>query len=202
MTRITSYNVCYTKLLRYDGSLKYARHALLLALLFSLVISLITYIFSSSLIGIFRFKSDAIEFDAICYLRIVSCGFIFTFLNPTFQGIYNGAGNSKLPFYYLLIGLALNIILDPILIFGFSFIPSLGVKGAAFATLISQALVFSVFFVRCILQKEIMELKMKDFSFNKEVAQRILKLGLPVALESGLFAVFALVLARMRNNFV
>jgi len=176
---------------------RFARHALFWAALLSILIAVISLIFTPELIGVFRLSSGEVENGAIQYLRIVSLGFVFTFVNPTFQGIYNGAGNSRLPFYYLLVGLGLNIILDPLMIFGYGFVPAMGVKGAAWATVSAQIVVFLIFVIRFVWMKEIMNPDFKRFKLSKDISLQIFKLGMPVAMESSLFACFALILARL-----
>ncbi|MCU4164275.1 MATE family efflux transporter [Carboxylicivirga caseinilyticus] len=180
-----------------ETAARFARHSLFWAIVLSVIIATIVLLLTPQLIGTFRLSKDIVESGAISYLRIVSLGFIFSFTNPTFQGIYNGMGNSKLPFYYLLVGLGLNMLLDPILIFGVGFIPALGVNGAAWATFTSQLVVFLIFIIRFVWMKEIMDPDFKRFRLSKEISIKIFKLGTPVATESGLFAVFALILARM-----
>ncbi|MCG8582579.1 MAG: MATE family efflux transporter [Bacteroidales bacterium] len=180
-----------------ETAARFARHSLFWAVLLSLAFVAITLLFTPQLIGIFRLSKGVVEDGAILYLRIVSVGFIFTFVNPTFQGIYNGVGNSRLPFYYLLVGLGLNMLLDPLLIFGLGFIPALGIKGAAWATVIAQFVVFGIFFIRFVWKKEIINPDFKRFKLSKDISLKIFKLGMPVAAESSLFACFALILARM-----
>ncbi len=180
-----------------ETAARFARHALFWAVLLSALIASISLIFTPQLIGIFRLSTGVVEDGAINYLRIVSLGFVFTFVNPTFQGIYNGMGNSRLPFYYLLVGLGLNMILDPLMIFGFGIFPALGIKGAGWATVIAQVVVFLIFFIRFVLIKELINPDFKSFRLSKDISVKIFKLGMPVAMESSLFACFALILARM-----
>ncbi|MCU4177419.1 MATE family efflux transporter [Carboxylicivirga sp. N1Y90] len=180
-----------------ESATRFARHSLFWAFLLSIVIAAIVLIFTPQLIGVFRLSQGVVEDGAISYLRIVSMGFVFTFVNPTFQGIYNGMGNSKLPFYYLLVGLGLNMVLDPLMIFGFGVVPAMGVNGAAWATFIAQFVVFAIFYIRFVWKKEIMDPDFRRFKLSKDISRRIFKLGMPVAMESSLFAIFALILARM-----
>lgn len=180
-----------------ETAARFARHSLFWSLLLSIIIGASVWLFTPQLISIFRLSDSSVEGGAISYLRIVSLGFVFSFTNPTFQGIYNGAGNSRLPFYYLLVGLGLNMVLDPLMIFGVGFFPALGVNGAAWATFISQFVVFSIFIIRFVWAKEIMDPDFKRFKLNRDISLKIFKLGIPVAAESSLFAMFALVLARM-----
>ena len=86
---------------------------------------------------------------AVDYLLIVSFGMICFFINPVFAGIFNGLGNSFTPFIINSIGLVLNIVLDPIMIFGLGPFPEMGIKGAALATIIAQLSATLVFILVC-----------------------------------------------------
>lgn len=176
---------------------EYARHSMVWALVLSLLFAAISIFNAPGMIGLLNLKSPDVHSDATLYLRIISLGFVFTFTNPTFQGIYNGAGNSRNPFYYLLSGLLANIILDPILIFGIGPIQGMGVEGAAWATVISQILVSALFLHGMFVKKEIIRLSFRGFKINGKISAVIFKLGFPVAAEGTMFSVFAMVLARL-----
>lgn len=74
------------------------------------------------------------------YLAIIGLGAVFTFFMMISNNCFRGSGNTLLPLMFMSISAVTNIILDPIFIFGWGPIPALGVKGAAWATVLSQAL--------------------------------------------------------------
>ena len=75
----------------------------------------------------------------------ITCGLvIFSYLNYTLTGIYTAQGNSKTPFIANLIGLVMNMILDPLLVLGIGPCPRLEVAGAAIATVTAQFIVMAV----------------------------------------------------------
>lgn len=84
--------------------------------------------FASPIIRIYELE-EHITANAIEYLRIISTALPFIFLSAAFTGIYNAAGQQN-SFYISGTGLIMNIILDPLFIFGFG----LGTNGAAYAT--------------------------------------------------------------------
>lgn len=132
---------------------------------------------------------------AIDYLVIVSAGINFYFINPVFTGIYNGTGDSRTPFRFNVVGFVTNMILDPMLIFGVGPIPALGIKGAAIATVFAQVVVTTLF----IMSAKKFRL-LRSFSFKNldaENMKSIFKYGLPVAMENGLFTIFAMLIARI-----
>lgn len=180
---------------------RYARHSLFWAGVLALLYALLTSWFSVPLISIFNLESTVVVDEAVHYLRVVSIGFIFTFMNPVFTGIYNGLGNSRKPFVYLSVGLVSNVILDPLFIFGWGPIPAMGVAGAAWATVVAQLAVWSLFVFRFLVQQEMVAIRISDFKFNYRISLNIFKVGLPVAVESCLFAFFAMILTRMMAPF-
>lgn len=128
------------------------------------------------------------------YLIIVALGMVFYFINPVFTAIFNGLGNSKTPFRINTVGLITNIILDPILIFGWGFAPKLGVAGAAIATVFAQIVVTTCFIYIIVKSKE-EYFKLRLFKEIETKYYKVLyKLGLPIAIQSGMFTVFSMLL--------
>lgn len=180
---------------------KYIKSSLELNILLAVLYSSVMLIFNKQLIGLF--KLDDIEVISMSrnYLIIVSIGMIFTFLNPLFTAIFNGMGNSKTPFIINTCGLCINIILDPLLIFGFHGIPSFGVSGAALAT-VSAQIVVTLFFIISILKNSDSLFKIKlfkniDLGYYKE----LVTIGLPLAIQNGLFTIFSMIMGIIVASF-
>jgi len=135
---------------------------------------------------------------AVDYLVIISYGLVFFFLNPVFSGIFNGSGDSATPFKINAIGLLINMILDPLMIMGIGPFPAMGVKGAALATIIAQFVVVLVFISVCKKKTELFSrIKFFETPLEKEYIQTVFKLGLPMAVEQGIFAGIAMIIARI-----
>lgn len=174
-----------------EDACSFASHNITIALIISVCWGGLLFLFADPIIRIFQLKEN-ITTDAITYLRIVSTGLPFVFLSAAFTGIYNAAGRSKIPFYISGTGLIMNIILDPLFIFGFDW----GTEGAAIATWLSEATVFGIF---------VYQLRYKDDLFGgfpfftrlkRKYSKRIFKLGLPVATLNTLFAFVNMFLSR------
>lgn len=173
------------------------KNVLQLTLFFGVIYGVFLFVFKRPLIELLNIEEVHVVNDAVAYLSIVVLGMLFTFLNPVFSAIFNGYGNSKIPFLFNTIGLVFNIIMDPILIFGFGPIPSLGIYGAAIATVLAQGIV-TVVFISYIQAN-------KDFHLfenlhilrkpNFKTIKQIIKIGLPAGLQSMLFTIFAMVIA-------
>ena len=179
------------------GVKKYIVHTLQLDIVLAIIYSLFLILLRNQLIGFFGLTDSEVVKMSIDYLVIVSLGMIFFFLNPVFAGIFNGFGNSITPFIINSIGLALNIILDPIMIFGFGPFPSMGIKGAALATVISQLIATIIFIKVCRNRIKIFIglnfLEIPKISF----ITHIIKLGLPVSLQEFFFSGIAILIAKI-----
>lgn len=174
-----------------------ARSALQLNFLMALVYGALILIFKEPLIQFFNIPDVAVNDMAISYLSIIGYGTVFMFSPHVFSAIFNGSGDSKTPFRINTIGLVMNMILDPLLIFGLGPIPALGVNGAAIATIGSQAIVTLVFLI---------ELQTNKTPFghvnflrkpNRKHIKRIISIGFPTACNSALFTFFSMMIARI-----
>lgn len=102
----------------YKRAATYARHAVTLSAILGLAYACFIVAAAPALIGLFKFDTDITQ-QAVNYMRIVAPGLFFQFNNNTFSGIYNGQGDSRTPFRSSAVGLTINIILDPLLIYGY-----------------------------------------------------------------------------------
>ena len=179
----------------------YVQHTIQMNVVFALIYGIILILLRKPLIGFFNLGDTNVINMAISYLVIVSVGMNFYFINPVFTAIFNGYGDSKTPFRINTIGLIANIILDPLLIWGIGPFPSLGVKGAAIATVFAQFIVTIIFIYKAKQETHLFS-GFKLFQLpDKGSIKHITKLGFPVAVQSGLFSIFAMILARIIANW-
>lgn len=150
------------------------------------------------LIGFFNIQEPEVAISAQNYLWIVALAMPFNFVAASLTGSFNGSGNSKTPFIANGIGLAANMILDPIFIFALN----MGVIGAAVATAASQTVVCLVIIIA--MKKDKMR-PFKQFHFfeklNMEVVKRIFHWTTPIMLESLLFCTMSMIVTRFINGF-
>lgn len=179
------------------SALEYIRSCMQLVIVLALIYSAVLIVFQDSLVDFFNLGDSSVIEMAKDYLIIVSYGMIFTFLNPVLTGILNGHGNSRTPFFINIIGVVTNIVLDPILIFGIGPFPVLGVKGAAIATVFAQMIV--TFFLFKAVKAQLSYTSKLGFLQlpNWGILKRVFTLGLPVALQNGLFTIISMIIARL-----
>ena len=145
--------------------------AVSLTIVISLVVSLIAYLFLPRLVYLFGCTENVYSY-AIEYGKIIIIGAPFMLIYSSLSNIIRSDGSPKYSMIMLVIGAIINIILDPIFIFGFH----MGVKGGAIATVIGQIVSFVI--AICYLKKiKSVTLKKEDFKLDKNVF-RILSLGL------------------------
>ena len=118
----------------------------------------------------------------------------YIILNPIFSQSFYSIGESITPFKINTIGLVLNIVLDPIFIFGLGPIPQLGIRGAAIATVTGQATVFFIFLFVMKRKVGVIKDSLENFTLSTKWQVRIFKLGLPVAFISGIHALITMII--------
>ncbi|HBF5236741.1 TPA: MATE family efflux transporter [Clostridioides difficile] len=172
----------------------YMKSAIEINIILAIIYTISLIVLNKQLIGFFRLGDLEVITMSRQYLIIVALGMVFYFINPVFTAIFNGLGNSKTPFRINTVGLITNIILDPILIFGWGFAPKLGVTGAAIATVFAQIVVTTCFIYIIVKSKE-EYFKLRLFKEIETKYYKVLyKLGLPIAIQSGMFTVFSMLL--------
>ncbi len=177
-----------------------AENALTFAICCSLVLNLLVLVSSGGLLKFFKLEPVVME-QALAYLRIVSFGMVFAVINPTFSAIYIGFGNSRTPFVVSSMGLVLNIILDPILIFGWGAIPALGAKGAALATVCSNVLVFAVFLFKLKSDNSVLKRFKLFVPIDKKILGKLLNIGIPVTIQQVAFCLISMYIGRIVSGF-
>jgi len=176
---------------------KYAGNGLRFDLLLGVLYSLSLFIFRNQIIGFFNLDSIIVYDMAIQYLKIICIGLMFSFMNPVFSNILNSTGDSMTPFKVNTIGLIFNMILDPMLIFGFGPVPAMGIRGAALATITAQIIV-SLTFMLVGRRNLTLYSNLKVFKkLEMDYVKNIVKIGYPGFLQTSLQALISMVLARM-----
>lgn len=118
----------------YGAAEKVLGNSFSLQLILSFIITVILLVFNRSFLMMFGASENTIEY-ASSYMGIYALGTVFVQLTLGMNAFITAQGFAKTGMLSVLIGAACNIVLDPILIYGFD----MGVRGAALATIISQA---------------------------------------------------------------
>lgn len=119
-------------------------------------------------------------FESACqYLQIVCIGSLFLNIQVVLEKVLQSTGNMVAPMKCSLTGAIVNVILDPILIFGLFGMPQMGVAGAALATIIGQ-MCGMIMGVSIVLRGEhLVNIKIRGFKMDWKIVADIYKVGLP-----------------------
>ena len=138
-------------------------------------------------------SQQAIEY-AVQYGIIVCVGSLGTFLESLWSKVHQAGGNMRLPMIAQIVGAVVNIALDPILIFGWGKIPSLGVAGAGYATVAGQ-------FVSAIIVGAKGICKPPRLRAEGHYIKAIYKLGYPNIIMQSLYTVYIVALNIILSRF-
>ncbi len=181
----------------------YAQTAVQLAFLMGMAYAVVILLFAQPLVDFFQLTDPEAYEAALSYTRI-ACGFIvFSFLTVTLTGLYMAEGDSKTPFLANLIGLAANMILDPLLILGIGICPKLGVTGAAIATVTAQAIVLLILVLGLFWKKQehVLQGIRLWTGISGTYARGVCKIGIPSALQGMAYCAISMVLTRMISGY-
>ena len=154
-----------------DSAKKSVGEAITLSFIISIIFTLISFILLPKLLYFFGCTENVYSY-AYDYGKIILIGMPFMIVYSVFSNIIRADGSPKYSMVMLIIGAIINIILDPVFIFGFN----LGVKGGAIATVIGQIVSFIIAIIYLKKFKTI-KLEKDDFKLSKNIL-KILSLGL------------------------
>lgn len=179
-----------------EGVKKAFASSLILSIIMTIIVTFISMISARPLLEFMNTPADIID-DALAYIIVIYAGNIAIIFYNMFASILRALGDSKTPLYFLIIASILNIILDIVFILNFS----TGVAGAAYATIISQAVSVILCVIYIIKKFPILKLEKKHWKIRKSYVIKQLRIGIPMALQFSITAAGAMVLQGALNNF-
>lgn len=183
-----------------SGNYDRARHSINNGLWLSLIMGIIygglLLVFKDFLIQFYQLDESVNQLTEQ-YLVVIAMGMPLFFINPVLSGAYSSLGNSRTPFRINTLGLLINIVADPFLIFGWGPFPALGIRGAALATVFAQFVVL-VCFAYVIAQSDDLIYQSRPLIFKPDLAllKEISRLGFPASLQSNIHAFISVFLNR------
>jgi putative MATE family efflux protein len=155
---------------------------LFMVVIISMVLAAIGYSLSTTILR-WMGAEPAVLSAAASYLKISFMGMVFVFTYMAFQSLMRGVGDVKTPMYIVLGTVLLNLVLDPLFIFGYAFVPGFGVAGAAIATIGTQGLAAIFGLMLLTSGKHQMQLKLSDLKPDIILLKQIFALGFPTSIE-------------------
>ncbi|KAA0777008.1 MATE family efflux transporter [Bacillus sp. TE8-1] len=167
------------------------------------ILAIVGNVFALNIMRLMGTPENIIDMS-VHYARILFISMPVLFLYFSYTTFIRGTGDSKTPFYFLIVSTVLNIILLPILIFGWLGIPKLGVYGAAYASVISTIVTFIVMLIY--LKKKNHPLQLdetvrKYLCMDWELLKLLLRLGIPASINMILVSLSEIAVIAFVNRF-
>ncbi|EEM56569.1 MATE family efflux transporter [Bacillus thuringiensis serovar mexicanensis] len=167
------------------------------------ILAIVGNVFALNIMRLMGTPDNIIDMS-VHYARILFISMPVLFLYFSYTTFIRGTGDSKTPFYFLIVSTVLNIILLPILIFGWLGIPKLGVYGAAYASVISTIITFIVMIIY--LKKKNHPLQLdetvrKYLRMDWGLLKLLLRLGIPASINMILVSLSEIAVIAFVNRF-
>lgn len=179
-----------------DMVTKTISNSLLILTFFGLITTLIGLFFNRSMLILINVPSDVLDMAAD-YLGVFFSGLIGMFWYNVTSAILRGLGDSKTPLKFLIYATVMNILLDPVLIFGLGPIPALGVRGAALATIISQGFSALIVLRYLFITSGLVVITNDFWKLDFSLIRLIIKIGIPAGLQQTLVSLSALTVSAL-----
>ena len=162
-----------------------ATQGLVLAMIHSVVMTVCCITMMPAFLGMFTSSKTVIELG----VRYSVIAFAFTLIivvGVTFEKLFQAVGNMKTTMISLMCGCITNIVLDPVLIFGYGPFPEMGIEGAALATGIGQALTLAIYLVVYFVRPIRVHIRKQYILLSKKMVIRLYSIGIPATLNLAL----------------
>jgi putative MATE family efflux protein len=166
----------------YNQANKIATQSLIMAVISSVFFVILGLYFSSSILRLLQAKDEVLVLGE-AYLKILLLGGITMTLLFIGGSILQGAGDATTPMYIMGIVTIINIVLDPLLIFGLIGFPKMGVSGAALATVSAQAIGAALILFIIFKGKSRIHVMLRKLKVDLTLVWGIIKIGIPSSIQ-------------------
>lgn len=168
-----------------------------LIMIIAVVLSVVILAFKTPILNVMNIPTESYDM-AMQYMTICATGFVFTAGYNMVSAVLRGMGDSKRPLLFIAIASVVNLVLDYL----FTGMLGWGVAGAAYATIIGQAVSFVFSICYLYKRKELFgfDFKAKSFKINPQYAKIMTSIGTPMAIQSGCINISMLFVNSMINS--
>ena len=152
------------------------------AALVSVIVGAVAYVFVGDILALLGPEPDVLPL-ATAYMEIISLGIFFMFGFLVFISLMRGYGDTITPMLVMLGSVVLNIVLDPLLIFGWWIFPQWGIEGAAIATVFTRGLALVVGLWIMITGRRGVRIRPRDVVPDLAYGRRLVRIGVPASVE-------------------
>lgn len=162
----------------------------------SLMIMIVGPLITHPVMSALKTPDDIYEMTC-SYMIIIFLGFMGSGYYNIISGVLRGLGDSIMPLVFLLVACGINTVLDIWFVAGLHW----GVAGAAWATIIAQAISGALCLIRLLRMRDVLHITPKLLIPNKEMLLRLMKLGLPSGLTQAIFSFAMIIVQSLTNSF-
>jgi putative MATE family efflux protein len=141
---------------------------------------------------------------AVAYMRVIFLALPFLYMYAFVMAVLRGAGDSKTPFYFMLLSVGIDIALNPVFIFGLGPIPRLGIAGSALATFVAQAVSLTALIRHLYRRKHVLCLHKDELALLKvdwSVVGTLVKKGIPMSAQMLVISLSGVLMITLVNRF-
>ena len=141
---------------------------------------------------------------AVAYMRVIFLALPFLYSYAFVGSALRGAGDSKTPFHFMLLSVAIDIGLNPLFIFGLGPIPALGIAGSALATFFAQAISLIALLTHLYRRRHLLVLhkeEIRHLRIDWTIAGTLVKKGIPMSAQMLVVSLSAVFMLSLVNNF-
>lgn len=164
---------------------KAATQGMVIAVIHGIIITIVSIAIIPAFLRMFTSSETVIDLG-VRYSVIAFAFSLIIILGVTFEKIFQSVGSMKVTMVSLMCGCVINIILDPLLIFGIGPFPEMGIEGAALATGIGQTLTLAIYLAVYIVRPIRVHISRKYLLPNKKIIMRLYSIGIPATLNLAL----------------
>lgn len=179
-----------------ENASKTVHTAIFISIVGGIFMIFIGFFFSKPLLELMSTPEDVIDLSSL-YMRIYFVGMPFFMLYNFGAAILRSIGDTKRPLYFLLISGIINVVFNLFFVIVFH----MGVAGVALATMISEG-ISAVLILLCLKHMDgPLHFELKDMRFHKELALKMLEVGLPAGLQGIIFSISNVLIQSSVNSF-
>ncbi len=180
----------------HDGVRRSVGTSTILCIIVTVIATVLTVALTRPMLELLNTPPDIID-DAADYISVIFAGTAAVVFYNMLSGILRALGDSRTPLYFLIISSILNVILDLLFVVSFHW----GVAGAAYATVISQAVSGLLCLFYMAKRFPILHLKKRDWKMDWKFTKEHLRIGCPMGIMSSVTAIGIMLLQSALNQF-
>ena len=159
---------------------EYFAHTIVYAILVSIFITAIGLFFAPYLFELMGSETEVVQLG-LSYTNVVFAGSIVFIMLVALNSLLHADGDTKTYRNVLILSFFLNILLNPLFIFGFGPVPAFGISGIGIATIVAQFIGLVIVFIKESKSLRIKDISRKDFNFNSKIITNLFFQSAPIS---------------------